>query len=109
MALFRWGVLGTGPVSRNFLLGLRACTERASTGRPHFPSHAFTLHLTELTLAIQGAGTRSQTHVMDTTFDPVDVPERTHRTGINYNNYLKPRVLSRIIEGILDRMKISSA
>ena len=30
MALFRWGVLGTGPVSRNFLLGLRACAERTS-------------------------------------------------------------------------------
>jgi predicted dehydrogenase len=27
---FRWGVLGTGPVSRNFLLGLRACAEPAA-------------------------------------------------------------------------------
>jgi len=27
---FRWGVLGTGPVSRHFLLGLRACGEPAA-------------------------------------------------------------------------------
>ena len=30
MASFSWGVLGTGPVSRNFLLGLRFCSEQAS-------------------------------------------------------------------------------
>lgn len=108
-----WDVrAGLGPLKERILglqdkcIGIAELADSIATGRPHFPSHAFTLHLTELTLAIQGAGTRSQTHVMDTTFDPLDVPERTRRTGIDYNDYLKPRLRGRIIEGILDRMKI---
>jgi hypothetical protein len=39
-------------------IGIAELADALRTGRPSFPSHAFTLHLTELTIAIQGAGTK---------------------------------------------------
>jgi len=86
-------------------IGIAELAEAISTGRPQLPSHAFTLHLTELTLAIHSAGTQSETHVMDTRFDPVPLPERTRRAAIDYNSYLKPRLVSRVIKGLRDRLR----
>lgn len=86
-------------------IGITDLAVAIATGRPQFPSHAFTLHMTELTLAIQAAGTRSQTHVLETTFDPVDMPEATRQAGIDYSRLLKPRLRTRATERILDWIK----
>jgi predicted dehydrogenase len=82
-------------------IGIAELADAIRSSRPHFPSPEFTLHLTELTLAIQGAGTESRTHVMDTTFEPVDLPQRTIQCGIDYRKYLKLPLLGRIAESIL--------
>jgi predicted dehydrogenase len=86
-------------------IGIADLAVAVATGRPQFPSHAFTLHLTELTLAIQAAGTQSSTHILETTFDPVEMPEATQRAEINYGSYLKPRLRTRMAERALDAMK----
>lgn len=86
-------------------IGIAELADAIATGRPQVPSHAFTLHLTELTLAIHNAGTRSQTHVMETRFDPVALPERTRRAAVDYDTYLKPGLITRVIEGLRDRLR----
>jgi hypothetical protein len=93
----------TLPIRRNpASIGISELAASIKAGRPQFPSHAFTLHLTELALAIQAAGTQSQTHVMETTFDPIDMPEATRQASINYSKYLKPRLRTRLTEQLLD-------
>lgn len=86
-------------------VGIAELAEAIRTGRQQFPSHAFTLHLTELTIAIQAMGTRGQTHVLETTFDPVDMPELTRKAEINYKRFLKPRMRTRMLERVLDLIK----
>jgi hypothetical protein len=86
-------------------IGIADLAHGIESGRTQFPSHAFTLHLTELTLAIQAAGTRSQTHVLETTFEPMDLPERTRQVGMDYRTFLKPRWRTRATERLLDAMK----
>ncbi|MCU0895853.1 MAG: hypothetical protein MUD06_16450 [Rhodospirillales bacterium] len=86
-------------------IGIADLAHAIRSGRTQFPSHAFTLHLTELTLAIQGAGTQSRTHLLETTFDPIDLPERTRQVGMNYHKFLKPRWRTRTAERLLDAVK----
>jgi predicted dehydrogenase len=86
-------------------IGIADLAHAIRSGRTQFPSHAFTLHLTELTLAIQGAGTQSRTHLLETTFDPVDLPERTRQVGMDYRKFLKPRWRTRTAERLLDAIK----
>jgi predicted dehydrogenase len=102
-----WKSAGRIPLRHRILgyqdkcLGIAELVDAIETNRPHFPSPEFTLHLTELTLAIQAAGTRSQTHVMETTFKPIDLPQKTKQCGIDYRKYLKPPLLGRMAESIL--------
>ncbi|MBL8660650.1 MAG: Gfo/Idh/MocA family oxidoreductase [Rhodospirillales bacterium] len=86
-------------------VGIGDLAAAISSGRPHYPSHDFTLHMTELTLAIQAAGTRSQTHVLETTFHPVELPEWTRQAARNYREYLKPLWRTRLTERALDALK----
>lgn len=46
-------------------------------GRPPFPGPDFIAHVTELTLAIQSAGVKSETCTLDSTFQPLALPEQT--------------------------------
>ena len=85
------------------VIGIVELADAIEKDRPQFPSHDFTLHLTELTLAISGAGTRGGTHELATRFEPVELPERTRRAGVDYRPYAKPRLLARILERILER------
>jgi predicted dehydrogenase len=87
------------------VIGIAELADAIAKDRPQFPSHAFSLHLTELTLAISAAGTQSQAHILETTFDRLEVPERTREAGIDYRDYLRPPLLGRIAAGILDREK----
>jgi hypothetical protein len=80
--------------------GLAELARAIAEGRPHFPSPAFTLHLTELTLAIQaGEGV----HRMETTFDPLPLPDRL-RAGPDYTRHARPgpvpRLMARLLSGV---------
>jgi predicted dehydrogenase len=68
-------------------MGLAELVDALVTGRPHFPTHDFTLHVTELTLAIQGAGPDGNCHRLRTRFEPVDLPERSREVAPDYRDY----------------------
>lgn len=55
--------------------GLAELAAAIAEDRPHFPTPEFTVHLTEVTLAIQAAGTDSTTYRCQTSFDPNDFPD----------------------------------
>jgi predicted dehydrogenase len=84
-------------------LGLAELADAITTGRQPFPSHDFTLHLTELTLVIQGAGTNSNTHIMETSFAPVALPQATRDNAPNYLEATRPRLLDRFVEQVVKR------
>jgi predicted dehydrogenase len=86
-------------------IGIAELATTIAAGRRHFPSHAFTLHITELTIAIQAAGTESRTHVMETTFDLVDMPETTRQSAINYSSFARPRFRTRMTERLLNAVR----
>ena len=68
-------------------IGLAELCDAIANDRPHFPAHDFTLHLTELTLAIQGAGPNGDSHPMSASFVPVELPERSRRVAPDYRDY----------------------
>ncbi|WP_172841241.1 hypothetical protein [Rhodovulum sp. P5] len=79
--------------------GLAELAEAIRAGRPHFPSAEFTLHLTELTLAIQAAGPDGASHTPVHRFDPAPMPDRT-RAGRDYRPLARPAFLPRLVQGI---------
>ncbi|MDO5758410.1 MAG: Gfo/Idh/MocA family oxidoreductase [Rhodobacterales bacterium] len=86
------------------MIGIAELCDAVATGRAPFPSPDFTLHLTELTLAIQGAGANGATHQMTTSFDPVSLPAGTRELAPDYKGYARPGWMARRAEGLLDRM-----
>jgi predicted dehydrogenase len=56
------------------VLGIALVAEAIREGRPSPIPTDFVLHVTELTLAIQSAGTQAATHRMETRFVPFDPP-----------------------------------
>jgi len=82
-------------------IGIAELADAIVTGRDHFPSPEFTLHLTELTLAIQGAGTTGAAHVMETSFDPLELPERTLHAAPDYREFATPSRVDRLLSGVL--------
>lgn len=78
-------------------IGVAELADAVAAGRPHFPSTDFTLHLTELTLAIQGAGTTSAPHHMETTFEPLTIPERTVAAAPDYRRFATPGPAERLL------------
>lgn len=93
--LQRWKAAQRGEQDKS--IGLAELADAIATGRPHFPSPDFTLHLTELTLAIQGAGPDGASHGMDTRFDPLTLPERTAKAGPDYARLRQPGLLPRLL------------
>lgn len=85
-------------------IGPAELADAIATGRPHFPSHDFTLHLTELTLAIQGAGADGISRRLQSRFDPVELPARSRAAAPDYTLYARPGLLERLSAGLLDRM-----
>jgi len=53
-------------------IGIAELANALKAGRPSFPPHDFTLHLTELTIAIQSAGTYGGSVRLKTTFAPIE-------------------------------------
>lgn len=85
-------------------LGIAELAHAIEAGRPSFPPHDFTLHLTELTIAIQSAGMRSKTQELMTTFVPVEPREATRAAAFSYADVGKPSALGRAIERLLIRL-----
>ncbi len=85
-------------------VGVAELVDAATTGRPAFPGHDFTLHLTELTLAIQAAGPSGTGHRLETTFEPWPLPEEVVRRSPDYRRYVRRSLLDRLTAGLLHRM-----
>lgn len=85
-------------------IGLAELVDALNSKRPSFPPHDFTLHLTELTIAIQVAGVSSSTTKLKSTFVPVIPNPKTLAAPIDYANASKPSWLERIIEKRLIKM-----
>jgi predicted dehydrogenase len=83
-------------------VGIAELAEAVAAGRPQFPSHAFTLHLTELTLAIQGAGPDGASHRLTTRFDPLPLPAAADAP--DYRRFARPGLAERLSAGLLDRL-----
>jgi predicted dehydrogenase len=71
--------------------------------RPHFPSPAFTLHVTELTFAIQAAGVDGATQVIETTFPALTLPETTRRGAPDYRALARSPLMIRLISAMKRR------
>jgi predicted dehydrogenase len=85
-------------------VGIAELEDAIRTGRPHFPAPDFTLHLTELTLAIQRAGTAGAPHVMATSFAPVQPRPETLRDGPDYRPADRPGPIAGLADRLLDRL-----
>jgi predicted dehydrogenase len=85
-------------------IGIAELADSLQTGRSCFPPHDFTLHLVELTIAIQSAGIKSPTHVMQTSFKPLVPPESILNSGINYNDIQSQSWLDRVVDKIIISM-----
>lgn len=81
------------------VLGIAELAAAVREGRTPFPSPAFTLHLTELTLAIQAAGPGGASYAPAHRFDPVPCPDAA-APAIR----ARPGWLARRMDGLLDRM-----
>lgn len=93
--LQRWKARQRGQQDKS--IGLAELATAIAEDRPHFPSPDFTLHLTELTLAIQGAGPNGASHKLETRFDPLTLPARTAKAGPDYTSFRKPSLLPRLL------------
>lgn len=85
-------------------VGIAELATAIAEGRPQFPSHAFTLHLTELTLAIQGAGADGASQHMTTRFDPLPLPQATCIAAPDYAPFAQHGLAERLSARLLDRM-----
>ena len=76
-------------------IGIAELCDAITNDRPHFPPHNFTLHLTELTLAIQGAGPNGNRQPLTSRFEPVALPERSRLAAPDYKDYAGHRLPER--------------
>jgi hypothetical protein len=83
-------------------VGIAELAAAIRADRPQFPSHAFMLHMTELTLAIQGAGADSASHRLTTRFDPLPPPAAPDVP--DYRTYARQSLAERLSARLLDRM-----
>jgi predicted dehydrogenase len=85
-------------------LGLAELADAIATGRPHFPGPEFTLHVTELTLAIQAAGPDGSSYVPTTRFEPLPCPSRNAVRLPRYADWARPGPVPRLLSGLLGRL-----
>jgi len=84
-------------------IGLAELADAIAEDRPHFPPPDLTLHLTELTLAIQAAGTDATTYHLQTTFAPVSPRAETLRSTPDYAATAPLGLADRLVEPLLAR------
>ena len=85
-------------------VGIAELAAAIAEGRPQFPAHDFTLHLTELTLAIQGAGRAGAAQALTTRFDPLSLPEASRRAAPDYARFARHSLAERLSARLLDRL-----
>jgi predicted dehydrogenase len=85
-------------------IGIAELADALRTGRPSFPPHDFTLHLTELTVAIQSAGPNGGSIRLKTSFAPIDPRPETLASKLDYSSAGAPSWIGRTIERRLVRM-----
>jgi hypothetical protein len=86
------------------MLGV-ALTARAIAERTPPPvSPEFVLHVNELTLAIQSAGTTSAPHVMTSGFDPMQPLPGELRPPADWKKTHRPGLLARLSERMINRL-----
>lgn len=85
-------------------IGIAELADAVAQGRPAFPGPDFTLHVTELTLAIQAAGPDGANRRLETRFDPLPLPAAAQAAGPDYRALARPGWLDRMSESLLDRM-----
>jgi predicted dehydrogenase len=83
------------------VLGVAELADAIRTGRQHLPPSDFTIHLTELTLAIQRSGIDAKTHRLATSFSPIDPPG--DRGSLDLGGSRWRRRIAGIVEPMLDR------
>lgn len=83
--------------------GLVELAEAIREDRPHYPSSEFTLHVTELTFAIQAAGPDGATHRLETTFDRMPLPENTRAHGPDYRQVTRAPFAARVLSKLKSR------
>lgn len=86
------------------VLGIAELADAIAAGRPAFPSPAFTLHLTELTIAIQNAGIHGLSKRLETTFTPVALRPEAAAARVDYRAALKPPLAARLLDERLVKM-----
>jgi hypothetical protein len=80
-------------------LGLAELVAAIRADRPHFPPTDFTLHVTELTLAIQAAGPDGASHTPGTRFAPL--PRPPGATVPRYADWTRPGPVPRLLSGLI--------
>ena len=85
-------------------MGIAELADALEHDRPYFPSPEFTLHLTELTIAIQGAGEHGATHTMETSFEPIAPRPETLNSPIDYGAKAAAGIVDRTAARMLDRL-----
>lgn len=86
------------------MIGIAELADAVAKGRAPFPGPDFTLHLTELTLAIQAAGPDGACQTLRTRFAPLDLPARSAAAAPDYAAWARPGWLARRAAALLDRM-----
>lgn len=86
-------------------VGIAELADAIRSGRQPFPAHDFSYHVTELTLAIQDAGTQSRTHMLESNFNPVALRERTREHDSDYRKAARPPLVERLVWGMPDRLR----
>ncbi|MEM9761083.1 MAG: Gfo/Idh/MocA family oxidoreductase [Pseudomonadota bacterium] len=75
-------------------LGIAELAAAVGEGRAPYPSHTFTRHLTEITIAIQSSGTRSSHSTLESTFKALSLNEKTVAYGQDYRRFVRSGAMS---------------
>ncbi|HLX98762.1 MAG TPA: Gfo/Idh/MocA family oxidoreductase [Roseiarcus sp.] len=85
-------------------IGVAELADALQSGRPSFPPHDFTMHLTELTIAIQNAGSDGSSIRLNTSFAPIEPRPETLASKLDYAMVKAPSWIGRAIERRILRM-----
>jgi predicted dehydrogenase len=85
-------------------LGLAELVDAIAAQRPHFPAPDLTLHVTELTLAIQAAGPDGCSYLPTTRFEPLSCTSTSGPGAPRYAQWARPGLVPRILSGLLGRL-----
>ena len=88
--------------SQDKMLGIAEMAKSIKQNKPQFLSPDFLMHINEITLIVQRAGSKGTTRVPTTTFKPLTPPQNIIKYDYNYLNEYRLSVLERILEGVVE-------